>query len=130
MRDKFIKIRVTEQEKQLIRKNATLHDYKAVAPFLRDLGLSIDMSAKKNSTFLALLFKYLEKYSPDRALTWVRKQQRNLLKINAMTKFAGMPREKYLKTLSRLEKSMDDSLELKKELNEILAKRLIAFDVD
>ncbi len=123
VRDKSIRIYVTEKEKQIIRKNALLHDYKTVASFLRDLGLNIDLSQEQNSTFLAILMGYLEKYSPDNALKWVRKKQKNMLKMNTLIKFAGMSKEQYEGTLNKLDETINNATNLKDELKKLLVER-------
>ena len=121
--DKF-EIYVSEKEKRIIKKNAKLHNYKSVSSFLRELGLGHDIS---NKTMLAIILTYLnvhlQNYSPEEALDWVRKKQWSNIKMDAMTKFAGMSKDKYEKTLEKLEETISEALEMKEELRKLLAAR-------
>lgn len=131
LRDEKFDVYVTEQEKRIIRNNAKLQEYKSISAFLRDKGLDSDIS---NKTMLAILLTYLnihlQNFSPDQALNWVRKRSMNGIKMDAMTKFSEMSKDKYEKTLLKLEETITIASEMRKELKELLAKRLIAPDVD
>ena len=124
VRENNISVYLSDQEKRIISKNAKLHGYKGISTFLRDLGLNTDIS---NKGLLAILLTYLrvkiENYSPDKALNWTVTKIKDDIRISAMTKFAGMPKDKYEATLVKLEETITQATELKKELSELLAKR-------
>jgi hypothetical protein len=48
--------------------------------------------------------------------------------MSAMTKFAGMPKDKYEATLIKLEETITYATELKEELSELLKKRKVTLD--
>lgn len=124
LRNEKFEVYVSEREKRIIRKNASLNEYKSISGFLRDRGLNTDIS---NNGLLAILLTYLnihlKDFSPDKALEWVRKKQWDGIKMTAMTKFAGMSKDKYEKTLVKLEETITEATEMRKELRELLAKR-------
>ncbi len=124
VRENNISVYLNNREKRIIEKNAKLHGYRGVSTFLRDCGLNVDIS---NKGLLAILLVYLktnlENYSPDKSLNWTRTKIKDDIRIGAMTKFAGMPKDKYEATLIKLEETISQATELKKELSELLVKR-------
>lgn len=130
MRDEKFEVYVSKQEKRIIRKNSLLQDYKSVSAFLRDKGLDTDIS---NKGLLAILLTYLnihlQDFSPDKALEWVRKKQWDGIRTGAMTKFSEMSKDKYEKTLLKLEETITIASEMRKELRILLAKRNLQTNV-
>lgn len=124
VRENNISVYLSDQEKRIITQNAKLHGYKGISTFLRDKGLNVDIS---NKGLLAIILSYLslklENYSPDKALNWIKTKAQDDIRMSAMTKFAGMPKDKYEATLLKLEETITQATELKKELSELLAKR-------
>ncbi len=124
VRENNISVYLNDQEKRIISKNAKLHGYKGISTFLRDCGLNVDISNKGLLSILLVYLKVnLENYSPDKALNWVVTKAKDDVRMSAMTKFAGMPKDKYEATLLKLEETISQATELKKELSELLAKR-------
>ena len=124
VRTNSVSVYLNDREKRIIEHNAKLHGYKGISTFLRDCGLNTDIS---NKGLLAIILTYLssnlENFSTDKALDWTRTKIKDDIRMGAMTKFAGMPKDKYEKTLIKLEETITQATELKKELSELLAKR-------
>lgn len=124
LRKEKLEVYVSKQEKRIIRKNSLLQEYKSVSAFLRDKGLDTDIS---NKGFLVILLTYLnihlQDFSPDKALEWIRKKQWDGIRMGAMTKFSEMSKDKYEKTLVKLEETITIASEMRKELRELLSKR-------
>jgi hypothetical protein len=129
VRENSISVYLSNREKNIIRKNAKLHGYKGTSTFLRDCGLNTDIS---NKGLLAIVLTYLsihlQNYSPDKALKWTVNKAKDDFKMSAMTKFAGMPKDKYEATLIKLEETITYATELKEELSELLKKRKVTLD--
>lgn len=124
VRENSVSVYLSNREKNIIKKNAKLHGYKGISTFLRDCGLNTDISNKGLLTILlTYLSIHLQNYSPDKALEWTVNKAKDDIRIGAMTKFAGMPRDKYEATLIKLEETITHATELKKELRILLEKK-------
>lgn len=123
-RKQQIGIPVNKKEKQLIKTNATLHNYKSVAGFLRDRGLETDIS---NKACLAIMLTYLSSHmknlSPDAALDWTKKKES--IKSKFRVELAGMSKEKRELYLQKLEDTLENTKAIKEELENILSGRFI-----
>lgn len=123
-RENNVSVYLSDREKRIISQNAKLHGYKGISTFLRDCGLNTDISNKGLLSILLVYLKVkLENYSSDKALNWTVTKIKDDIRIGAMTKFAGMPKDKYEATLLKLEETISQATDLKKELSELLAKR-------
>lgn len=113
---------LSSQEKRIIEKNAALNNYKSVSAFLRDMGLSTDISNKTVLTVLLTYFKiHLQNYSPDKALDWTK--QKTIIKKRLSAELAGYDKPQREKYLKKIEETVDHALEIKKELEDILLLR-------
>lgn len=113
---------LSSQEKRIIEKNAALNNYKSVSAYLRDMGLCTDISNKSLLIILLTYFKiHFQNHSPDKALNWSR--QKTIIKTRLSVELAGYNKAKREKYLKKIEETVDQALEIKKELEEILLLR-------
>ncbi len=124
VRETKISVPVTDQEKRLIRANAELNMYGSMAAFLRDRALETDIS---NKALLAIILTYLSSHikdlSRDKNLDWTRRKAD--MKHKLSTELAGLNKKQREAYLGKVEKTLDNALEIKKELDNILGKYFI-----
>jgi len=99
--------------------------YGSMAAFLRDRALGTDIS---NKGVLAIILSYLSFHmrdlsSKDKNLDWTKRKEG--MKKHLSIELSGLDKKKRAEYLGKLEETLDNALEIKKELEEILSKRFI-----